>query len=85
MPKKNILCKVQEFIDQIYADFEYVESEGAQAQVNLVANTDTAVATKVDKQILERGPVATLSNLLLRGSVFQRKQLQSLTRIWHKL
>ena len=50
---KDILSNVQEFIDQIYADFEYVESEteGAQAQVNPEANTDTAVATKIDNFI----------------------------------
>ena len=47
--KKYILSNVLESIDQIYADFEYVESEseGAQAQVNPEANTDTAVATRV--------------------------------------
>lgn len=51
--KKDILSNVQESIDQIYADFEYVESEseGAQAQVNPRANTDTAVATKIDNFI----------------------------------
>ena len=51
--KKDILSNVQESIDQIYADFEYVESEneGAQAQVNPEANTDTAVATKIDNFI----------------------------------
>ena len=51
--KKDILSNVQESIDQIYADFEYVESEteGAQAQVNPEANTDTAVTTKIDNFI----------------------------------
>ena len=48
--KKDILSNVQESIDQIYADFEYVESEteGVQAQGNPEANTNTAVATKID-------------------------------------
>lgn len=51
--KKDILANMQESLDQIYADFEYVESEteGAQAQVNPVVNTDTAVATKIDNLI----------------------------------
>ena len=51
--KKDIMSNVQESIDQIYADFEYVESEteGAQAQVNPEANTDTAVATKINNFI----------------------------------
>ena len=48
--KKDILVNVKESLDQIYADFNHVESEteGAQAQENQVANTDTAVATKID-------------------------------------
>lgn len=51
--KKDILSNVQGSIDQIYADFEYVESEaeGAQAQGNPEANTDNAVATKIDNFI----------------------------------
>ena len=53
--RKDILSHVQESIDQIYADFEYVESEseseGAQAQVNTEANTDTTVVTKIDNFI----------------------------------
>ena len=51
--KKDILSNVQESIDQIYADFEYVESEteGVQAQGNPEANTNTAVATKIDNFI----------------------------------
>lgn len=51
--KKDILSNVQESIDQIYADFEYVESEteGAQAQGKQEANTDNAVATKIDNFI----------------------------------
>ena len=51
--KKDTLSNVQESIDQIYADFAYVESEseGAQAQVNPEANTDTTVATKIDNFI----------------------------------
>ena len=51
--KKDILSNVQESIDQIYADFEYVESEteGVQAQGNPEAKTNTAVATKIDNFI----------------------------------
>ena len=51
--KKDILSNVQESIDQIYADFEYVESEseGPQNQVSPEANTVTAVATKIDNFI----------------------------------
>ena len=51
--KKDILSNVQESIDQIYADFEYVESEteGVQAQGNPEANTNTAVASEIDNFI----------------------------------
>ena len=51
--KKDILSNVQESIDQIYADFDYVESEseGPQNQVNAEANTVSAVATKIDNFI----------------------------------
>ena len=51
--KKDILSNVQESIDQIYADFEYVESEseGPQNQVSPEANTVTAVATKINNFI----------------------------------
>ena len=51
--KKDILSNVQESIDQIYANFEYVESEseGPQNQVSPEANTVTAVATKIDNFI----------------------------------
>ena len=44
---------MQESTDQIYADFDYVESEseGPQNQVNPEANTDTAVAIKMDNFI----------------------------------
>lgn len=66
--KKDILSNVQESIDQICTDFEYVESEseGPQNQVNPEANADTAVATKIDNffsrnpPILEKDPVAIL-------------------------
>ena len=74
--KNDILSNVQESIDQIYADFEYVESEAedAKAQGNPKANTDTAVATKLtilysqNPLILGKGPVVTLG--LLRSSVW---------------
>ena len=51
--KKIIQSSVQESIDQIYADFEYVESEseGPQNQVNPEANTDNAMATKINNFI----------------------------------
>ena len=51
--KKIIQSSVQESMDQIYADFKYVEteSEGPQNQVNQEANTVTAVATKIDNFI----------------------------------
>ena len=48
--KKDILSNVLESIDQIYADFKYVESEWEepQNQVNPEANTDNAMATKIN-------------------------------------
>ena len=56
--KKDILSNVQESIDQIYADFEYVESEseGPQNQVNPEANAVTAVATKIDNYFIQPEP-----------------------------
>ena len=87
--KKDILSNVQESIDQIYADFEYVEtkSEGPQNQVNPEANTDTAVATKIDNFIqlepsdLGEGSSSDSLKRLLRRSVLQKKQLQPLIRV----
>ena len=48
--KKDILSNVLESIDQIYADFKYVESEWEepQNQVNPEANKDNAMATKIN-------------------------------------
>ena len=79
--KKDILSNVQESIDQIYADFECVESEseGPQNQVNPEANTVTAVATKIDKlfswnpPVLEKDPVAILLKCWLRSLVLRKK------------
>ena len=86
--KKHILSNLQESIDQNYRGFEYVESEteGAQAQENPEANTNTAVATKINNfiqpkpQISEKGTVVIPLNHLLRSSVLNRKQLQQLTQ-----
>ena len=90
--KKDILSNVQESIDLIYADFEYVESEteGAQALGNPEANADTAppkstILYSQNPQILKKGLVAIRLNHLPRSSVLQRKQFQLLTRIWQKL
>ena len=54
--KEDILADIQESVDQIYAVIEYVESEteDAQAQVSQEANTDTAVATKIDNFIMPK-------------------------------
>ena len=92
--KKDILSNVQESIDQIYADFEYVESEseGPQNQVSPEANAVTAVATKIDNFIQpepsdlgEGSSRDSFKTLAEEFSVSKKKQLQPLIQVWQKL
>ena len=68
--KKDILSTVQESIDQ-----RSMQTEGAQVQGNPEANTDkllppnSTILYSQNPLILEKGPVATLLNHLLRSSV----------------
>ena len=83
--KKDILSNVLESIDQIYADFEYVESEseGPQNQVNPEANTDNAMATKINNFIQpepsdlgEESSSDSFKTLAEEFSVAKKKQKQ---------
>ena len=91
--KKDILSNVQESIDQIYADFEYVESEseGPQNQVSPEANNVTAVATKIDNFIkpepsdLGEGSNSDSFKTLAEEFNVVEKKLQPLVQVWQKL
>lgn len=49
--KKDILAQVQESIEQVYADFEYVETDPEGGEAGSVTSPDAAVVTKIDEFI----------------------------------
>ena len=49
--KRDILDRVKESIDQVYTDFEYVESEDAQPKENSEGNSNVSVTGKIDELI----------------------------------
>ena len=91
--KKDILSNVQESIDQIYADFEYVESEseGPQNQVSPEDNTVTAVTTKIDNFIqpepsdLGEGSSSDSFKTLAEEFSVAEKTAPAIDSIWQKL
>ena len=87
--KKDILSNVQESIDQIYADFEYVESEseGPQNQRPIPITLwppKSTILFSPNPPILEK-ILAILLKRLLRSSVLRKKQLLPLTQVWQEL
>ena len=90
--KKDILSNVQESTDQIYADFEYVESEleGPQNQVSPEANTVTALATKIDNFIQpepsDLGEGSSSDSFKTLAQEFSvAENVQPLIQVWQKL
>ena len=50
--KNDILAQVQESIEQVYADFEYVETDPEGSEAGSVTSPDAAaVVTKIDEFI----------------------------------
>ena len=86
--KKDILAQVQESIEQVYADFEYVETNPEGGEEGSVMSPDAAVVTKIDEFIQPKtsdhagGSSSVLSRSWQRNLVLRRKHPLPLMQTW---